>query len=243
VTGVPREGQTLAANAGIWTGATSYFFQWLTCDAAGFACAPVRGATSPSYLLGSADVGHALRVVVTGASPAGSMTVTSAAFGPIAVASAAPPPAAPPAAVAPQPPPVAAPAPPPPVAPPASAPPVQAQPTSPLVSSAAFSLSAVPRAGRRPVRSLKVQLSVCGGAAGKLDAVIHERRVYLHRTRAERFMRRVLAASTQSCRAYKIEWRVRNKFFGPGLHSVVIHVRDSLGHVSNGVKRSYGTAL
>ena len=52
ISGTPREGQTLTAGVGSWTGdPTSYAYQWLRCDALGTACSAIsvrwEGRTSP----------------------------------------------------------------------------------------------------------------------------------------------------------------------------------------------------
>jgi subtilisin family serine protease len=79
VTGTATEGQTLTASSGSWSGSTpiTFAFQWQRCDAAGFACTNVAGATSATYSLTSGDVGSTLRIVVTAANPYGSSTAAS----------------------------------------------------------------------------------------------------------------------------------------------------------------------
>ncbi len=84
VSGSAVEGQTLSASTGTWSGSpTSYAYQWEDCDTAGEACANIGGATSSSYKLGSGDVGHTLRVVVTASNAGGSARASSAATGTI----------------------------------------------------------------------------------------------------------------------------------------------------------------
>ena len=66
ITGVPLTGQTLTANPGTWTrggGNYVYSYDWLRCDATGGACVST-GVTAKTYLVGSADVGHTIRVRV-----------------------------------------------------------------------------------------------------------------------------------------------------------------------------------
>jgi hypothetical protein len=71
-------GQTLTANAGAWSGvAISYAYQWLRCDTAGNACAPIAGAGAASYPIAAADVGWTLRVAVTATNKNGALTVAS----------------------------------------------------------------------------------------------------------------------------------------------------------------------
>jgi RHS repeat-associated protein len=81
ISGVVREGQTLAASEGAWEGspAPSYSYQWQRCNATGGSCANVSGVTSASYLVTSADVGDTLRVVATATNTGGSASSTSGA--------------------------------------------------------------------------------------------------------------------------------------------------------------------
>jgi hypothetical protein len=63
---VPLTGQTLIAGNGLWTrggGNYVYSYDWLRCDAAGANCVST-GVTTQTYVVGSADVGHTLRVRV-----------------------------------------------------------------------------------------------------------------------------------------------------------------------------------
>jgi hypothetical protein len=72
IDGSAVEGETLEADTGMWTeNPTSFAYQWLDCDTAGEACSNVTGATAESYKLGSDDVGHELRVVVTASNAGG----------------------------------------------------------------------------------------------------------------------------------------------------------------------------
>src|SRR3989442_1530950 len=66
ISGAPQLGQTLAANAGSWTGPQpiSFTYQWLRCDQYGGSCADIPGAAAQTYTLTSADVGHAMRARV-----------------------------------------------------------------------------------------------------------------------------------------------------------------------------------
>src|SRR5207245_6534459 len=83
--GEAREGQTLTATAGEWSGApTSFAYQWLRCDAGGANCNPVEAATASSYQVAGADVGSARKSVVkgkNGARPAGPARGDEAARG------------------------------------------------------------------------------------------------------------------------------------------------------------------
>jgi hypothetical protein len=86
--GVSTEGETLTASDGVWSGSgpLTLTHQWQRCAAAGDACVDVGG--SATYVLGAADVGSTIRVVVTAAGDTGS---ASAASDPSAVVAPAPP--------------------------------------------------------------------------------------------------------------------------------------------------------
>jgi len=91
ISGTATEGQTLTTSNGSWSNApTSYTYQWQDCNGAGQSCTNVSGATTSSYGLAAADVGHTIRVVVTATNSGGSTPVTSASVGPVS----APPPTA-----------------------------------------------------------------------------------------------------------------------------------------------------
>ncbi|MEA2198931.1 MAG: alpha-galactosidase, partial [Solirubrobacteraceae bacterium] len=63
IAGVTKQGRVLTASPGSWSqGPTSYKYQWLRCNGAGGACAPIPAAIESSYTLVAADVGHKLRV-------------------------------------------------------------------------------------------------------------------------------------------------------------------------------------
>ena len=81
ISGTARDGQTLSATTGTWTGTPTitYAYQWQSCDALGAACQPILGATNSTYLLTSADVGGTTRVVVTATNAAGSAQAGSTA--------------------------------------------------------------------------------------------------------------------------------------------------------------------
>ncbi|MEA2475147.1 MAG: large repetitive protein, partial [Thermoleophilaceae bacterium] len=90
ITGTARDGQTLTASNGIWSGTPTVTFsrQWQRCDSAGAGCAPIANATGSTYVLTPADVDRTIRVDVTGTNGGGSSTVTS---GQTALVSARPP--------------------------------------------------------------------------------------------------------------------------------------------------------
>jgi hypothetical protein len=72
------KGEVLISSEGEWTGnPTSYAYQWQDCAANGQVCANVEGANEGEYRLGSADVGHALRVIVTAANTGGAASAGS----------------------------------------------------------------------------------------------------------------------------------------------------------------------
>jgi hypothetical protein len=77
VSGVAREGVTLTASAGSWSGTApiSYTYQWQRCSPG---CVDVVGATTSSYSVVAADVGSTLRISVTGTNSAGSSSASSA---------------------------------------------------------------------------------------------------------------------------------------------------------------------
>ena len=79
ISGTAQEGQTLKASTGTWNGTTpiTYAFQWLRCNGAGNGCANIGGATTSSYQVRAADVGHKLRVRVTAKNSDGSARSTS----------------------------------------------------------------------------------------------------------------------------------------------------------------------
>jgi hypothetical protein len=78
ITGTPVKGRTLSATNGTWNGAiTGFAYQWQDCDSAGNACSNIPEATASPYALGTADVGHTLRVVVTATTAGGSASATS----------------------------------------------------------------------------------------------------------------------------------------------------------------------
>ncbi len=86
ISGPTHEGGTLSAGAGAWSGtpASSYAYQWESCDASGEECAPIEDATEPEYDLGEGDVGTTVRVEVTDINAAGSARATSPASAEVA---------------------------------------------------------------------------------------------------------------------------------------------------------------
>jgi hypothetical protein len=80
VSGSAQVGQVLTATSGTWSGSTpiAYAYQWQGCNASGESCANISGATATSYTVAEADIGRAIRVVVTASNSAGSAPQASA---------------------------------------------------------------------------------------------------------------------------------------------------------------------
>jgi hypothetical protein len=73
ISGSARDGSTLTASHGSWTGSpTSYAYQWERCDAQAGNCASIAGATSQRYTVQTGDVASRLRVQVTASNASGS---------------------------------------------------------------------------------------------------------------------------------------------------------------------------
>jgi Ig domain of plant-specific actin-binding protein len=79
ISGTTTVGSTLTTSTGTWTSATTitYTYVWQRCDSNGNNCAAISGATSQTYVLTAADVGHKLRSVVTATNAAGGTSATS----------------------------------------------------------------------------------------------------------------------------------------------------------------------
>jgi hypothetical protein len=72
ISGRVRPGQTLTVSPGDWAnGPTGYGYQWDGCDRSGRACAPISGATGPTYTVTAADVGRRIRVHESASNSAG----------------------------------------------------------------------------------------------------------------------------------------------------------------------------
>jgi hypothetical protein len=76
-----KDGAKLVANVGTWKGATplTYDVEWLRCSTAGDACVPITDAIALNYTLSSNDVGHRIRVKVTGKNTSAERPAESAA--------------------------------------------------------------------------------------------------------------------------------------------------------------------
>jgi hypothetical protein len=80
ISGTAQDNQTLTADKGSWSGTDpiTYTYDWLRCDSSGNNCSSI-GEHSATYKVTSNDVGHRLRVKVTGTNSAGSNDATSSA--------------------------------------------------------------------------------------------------------------------------------------------------------------------
>jgi hypothetical protein len=87
ISGTPKAGSTLTANEGAWSNnPTSFTYQWQRCASDGRACGDITAGTSRTYVPSTGDVGHALRVVVTGVNADGRSSETSGPSDPISSA-------------------------------------------------------------------------------------------------------------------------------------------------------------
>ena len=80
ISGTPRDGRTLKTRRGNWvsTDRPAYSYRWQRCDVSGESCADIAGASASRYVLTSADIGAAIRVVVTATGRGGATSATSA---------------------------------------------------------------------------------------------------------------------------------------------------------------------
>jgi hypothetical protein len=87
VTGSALVGTVETAQPGTWVGRQpiSFSYGWLRCNNAGGECGAIAGATARSYRLTSADLGHKVRVNVTGRNAIGSATALSGESATVAV--------------------------------------------------------------------------------------------------------------------------------------------------------------
>ena len=85
ISGRPQQGATLTAVNGTWANSpTSFSYQWKRCNGDGGRCVALAGATGPSYVPASGDVGAMLRLFVTAQNASGTGTVASDPVGPVA---------------------------------------------------------------------------------------------------------------------------------------------------------------
>lgn len=80
ISGTARDGQTLAAHPGTWSGSPtpSYSYQWRRCNSSGASCSNISGAATSSYVLVGSDDHSTIRVQVTASNSHGSASATSA---------------------------------------------------------------------------------------------------------------------------------------------------------------------
>jgi hypothetical protein len=80
LTGPARQGQTLTAATGSWSGALSYAYEWMRSTDGGKTWNPISGATSPTYTPGSADVGSQILFTVLATNTHGTNWASSSVF-------------------------------------------------------------------------------------------------------------------------------------------------------------------
>ena len=97
ISGLAREGSTLTAANGTWSGTTplTFDYTWLRCDSNGANCSTV-GANSQTYVLVTDDVASTIEVRVRASNTAGNASATSAPTAVVAPAGSPPPPGSPP---------------------------------------------------------------------------------------------------------------------------------------------------
>jgi hypothetical protein len=80
ISGTAKDGKTLTAKAGSWSGLTPIApaYQWTLCNASGGECKEIPSANGTKYEAIHEDVGRTLRVQVTETNSAGAGTATSA---------------------------------------------------------------------------------------------------------------------------------------------------------------------
>ena len=79
ISGTAKQGQSLTASTGTWTGKTPITFsdQWYRCDTSSNNCSLISGETGPTRTVDSGDVGKRLKVRVTATNSAGATAVDS----------------------------------------------------------------------------------------------------------------------------------------------------------------------
>jgi hypothetical protein len=90
IEGVAVVGGPLSANPGTWNGASFWSYEWQRCNAEGKECGTINSVEGKTYTPNRGDLGHALRVVVTGNGYVGWWIQASASSGasePVAEAS------------------------------------------------------------------------------------------------------------------------------------------------------------
>jgi hypothetical protein len=81
IAGNAREGDTLTASSGSWSGSTpiTFSYRWQRCHSDGTSCSSIGSADHQTYQLRSGDVGRRLRVSVTASNSDGSANAVSGA--------------------------------------------------------------------------------------------------------------------------------------------------------------------
>jgi hypothetical protein len=99
ITGTAQVGQTLTASKGSWASEflADFSYDWLRCDATGSNCLTFA-ETATTHVVGTADMGHTVRVRVTATNPGGSTQATSAQTTVVPGGTRTPPPPPPPTA-------------------------------------------------------------------------------------------------------------------------------------------------
>ena len=79
ISGERREGSTLNAKPGSWSGTLplTFSYQWTRCNRGGGSCSAISGATRDHYRLTGADIGHTIRVRVHAKNSDGTAAATS----------------------------------------------------------------------------------------------------------------------------------------------------------------------
>jgi hypothetical protein len=80
VAGDPTVGNTVSGYPGSWSGAQTYSYAWLRCNAGGGGCAAIPGATSSTYTISSADAKLTIRFKATASNSSGSTSANSIAI-------------------------------------------------------------------------------------------------------------------------------------------------------------------
>ena len=85
VSGTAKQGQTLTANVGGWSGSApiGYAYQWLRCDGNGNGCVTLGGQTKPTFVPGASEVNSRIRVRITATNSRGSAAATSNPTAPV----------------------------------------------------------------------------------------------------------------------------------------------------------------
>jgi hypothetical protein len=87
IVGDATVGKSVTGFQGVWSGATSYTYQWLRCNTGGTACTAIANATNTAYTLVPADGNQTIRFKVTAKNTSGSTDAQSVAVHVTAVTS------------------------------------------------------------------------------------------------------------------------------------------------------------